>query len=80
MIKIVPIFRVLFTQDSEAEDLYCGASSGPDPISRTRGYIFFFMLNSVEHEVLNAYKYKNIKKFSLFQAQLRKAIFPAHKC
>ena len=25
------------------------------------------MLNSAEHEVLNAYKYKNIKKFIIFQ-------------
>ena len=24
------------------------------------------MLNSVEHEILNAHKYKNIKKFGLF--------------
>ena len=30
----------------------------------TRGYKTFFMLNSVEHEILNAHKYKNIKKFS----------------
>ena len=28
--------------------------------------IIFFMLNSVEHEILNAHKYKNIKKFSFF--------------
>ena len=28
------------------------------------------MLNSVEHEILNAHKYKNIKKFGLFKAQL----------
>ena len=27
------------------------------------------MLNSVEHGILNAHKYKNIKKFSIFQAQ-----------
>ena len=33
---------------------------------RARGYKTFFMLNSVEHEILNAYKYKNIKKFSFF--------------
>ena len=26
----------------------------------------FFMLNSVEHEILNAHKYKNIKNFGLF--------------
>ena len=30
----------------------------------------FFVLNSVEHEILNAHKYKNIKKFGLFKAQL----------
>ena len=33
-----------------------------------RGYKTFFMLNSVEHEILNAHKYKNIKKFSILQA------------
>ena len=30
----------------------------------------FFMLNSVEHEILNAHKYKNIKKFSFFLTQI----------
>ena len=34
-----------------------------------RGYkTFFYMLKSAEHEILNAYKYKSIKKFSYFQA------------
>ena len=28
------------------------------------------MLNSVEHEISNAHKYKNIKKFSFFQDQI----------
>ena len=37
---------------------------------RARGYKTFFMLNSVEHKILNAHKYKNIKKFSYFQAQI----------
>ena len=31
-----------------------------------RGYKTFFMLNSVEYEILNAHKYKNIKKKSAF--------------
>ena len=35
-----------------------------------RGYKTFFVLNSVEHEILNAHKYKNIKKIGLFKAQL----------
>ena len=28
------------------------------------------MLNSAEHEIVNAHKYKNIKKLSIFQAQM----------
>ena len=30
----------------------------------------FFMLSSAENEILNAHKYKNINKFSFFQAQI----------
>ena len=37
---------------------------------RARGYKTFFVLNSVEHEISNAHKYKNIKKFSFGQAQI----------
>ena len=39
-------------------------------ITWPRGYKTFSMLNSVEHEILNAHKYKKIKKFGFFQAQL----------
>ena len=35
-------------------------------VSCPRGYKTFFMHNSVEHEILNAHKYKNIKKFVFF--------------
>ena len=31
-----------------------------------RRYKTFFMLNSGEHEILNAHKYKNIKKRNFF--------------
>ena len=31
-----------------------------------RGYKTFFVLNSTEHEILNAHQYKDIKKFGLF--------------
>ena len=41
----------------------------------------FYMLNSTEHEILNAHHYKNIKKFGFFKAQISpNAIFPAHVC
>ena len=35
---------------------------------RPRGYKTLFMLNSVEHEILNAHKCKNIKKLAFFKA------------
>ena len=38
--------------------------------NRPRGYKTFFVLNSVEHEILNVHTYKNVKKFGLFKAQL----------
>ena len=38
--------------------------------SRPQGYKFFVMLNSAEHKILSAHKYKSIKKFSFFPAQI----------
>ena len=38
--------------------------------SQPQGYERIFMLNSAEQEILNVNKYKNIKKFSLIQAQI----------
>ena len=35
-----------------------------------RGYKTFSMLKSAKHEILNAHKYENIKKFGIFQAQI----------
>ena len=43
--------------------------------------IKFFMLNSAEHEIVKAHKYKNIKKLSFIQAQISlEHFFPALKC
>ena len=33
---------------------------------RPRGYKTFFMLNSAEHEILNAHKHKHYKKFGFY--------------
>ena len=37
---------------------------------RPRGYKTFSMLNSTEHGISNAHKFKYIKKFSFFVAQI----------
>ena len=42
----------------------------PGKQTRSREYKKNFMLNSAEHEILKANKYKNIKKISFFQAQM----------
>ena len=34
--------------------------------NQSQGYKTFFILNSVEYEILNAHKHKNIKKFGIF--------------
>ena len=60
-------YQVLFTSDYN--------------IAWPRGYKTFFMLNSIKHEILNAHKYKTIKIFSSFQAQIPlECYFPAHTC
>ena len=41
----------------------------------------FFMLNSAEHGISNAHKYKSIKKLRYFNAQISlKCYFSSHKC
>ena len=47
---------------------YCLWSCKITTCIRPRGYKTFFMLNSIEHEILNAHKYKNIKTFGFLQA------------
>ena len=49
----------------------CGSERYADCLPRPSPEViklFFFVLNSVVHEILNAHKYKNIKKFGLFRA------------
>ena len=54
-------------QDQWSSTLFCFAL---EHVTWARGYKTFFVLNLVEHEISNAHKYKNIKKFSVFKAQL----------
>ena len=40
MVQILLVLEVLFTQDSEVEDLFCGASSGSEPNMFFNNYFF----------------------------------------
>ena len=54
--------KVDFLKNKEdLEPLACDDGS-----TRPRGYKTIFMLTKVEHEILNAHKCKNIKKFGFF--------------
>ena len=44
-------------------------------ISRARGYKTFYMLNSAEHRILNAHKYKTIKKFIFLGSNQPRTLF-----
>ena len=44
MIQILLLFEILFTQDSKAQDLFCGASSDSEPSLFFRNYMYFFSL------------------------------------
>ena len=44
-------------------------------VTRLRGYKTFFMLISVEFDILNAHKYKNIKKFSFLSSYKPRLLF-----
>ena len=40
MVQILLVLQVLFTQDSEVEDLFCGGSSGSEPSLFFSKYFF----------------------------------------
>ena len=43
--------------------------------ARPRGYKTFFMLNSFEHKIFNAHKYKNIKKSAFLGSDKPRMLF-----
>ena len=59
------IYVVIFREDVDGMTI----SEDPDQTAevRARGYKTLFMLISAEHEILNAQKYKDIKKFSFYR-------------
>ena len=48
LVQILLMLEVLFTQDSEAEDLFCGVSSGSEPDLFFSNYLFSFGFKPVQ--------------------------------
>ena len=48
LVQILLILEVLFTQHSEVEDLFCGASSGSEPSLFFSNYFFSLGLKPIQ--------------------------------
>ena len=53
MIQILMVFEVVFTQDSEVEDLFCGASSGSEPSLFFSNYFFSLGFKPIQDNFQN---------------------------
>ena len=67
MVQILLVLEVLFTQDSEVEDLFCGASSGSEPSLFFSNYFFSLGFKPIQDNFLHIYTHtqKNNKKHHL---------------
>ena len=48
MVQILLVLEVLFTQDSEVKDLFCGASSGSEPSLLFSNYFFSLRFKPIQ--------------------------------
>ena len=50
MVQILLMLELLFTQDSNVECLFCGASSGSEPSSFFGNYFFSLRFKPIQHD------------------------------
>ena len=50
MVPFLMMLEVLFTQDSKAEDLFCGALSGPEPGLFFSNYLYGLMFKPIRND------------------------------
>ena len=50
MVQFLLVLRVLFTQDSKADALFCGASSGSEPSLFFSNYFFCLGFKSIQDD------------------------------
>ena len=58
MVQILLMLRVLFTQDSKVEDLFCGASSGSESSLFFSSYLFGLGLKLVQDYFQHAFDFE----------------------
>ena len=68
MVQILLMLEVLFTQDSKVDDLFCGASSGSEPI-----IISIIIYTKDMSYIGNAIEYNSVETIVLIKAV---SVFP----
>ena len=72
MVQILLALEVLFTQDSEVEDLFCGASSGSEPSLFFSNYFFSLGFKPIQDNLCT-----NVHKYHIaMYKNAQNAIFP----
>ena len=73
MVQILLMLEVLFTQDSKAEDLFCGAPSGSEPSLLFSNYFFSLGFKPIQddfqHDFTRMTDYLSFMHVKLFKWQ-----------
>ena len=76
MVLILPKLEVLFTQDSEVEDLFCGASSGSAPSLFFSNYFFSLGFQPIQDDFQHDFaRMTDEADSSVVLAELQVALF-----
>ena len=76
MVQILLMLEVLFTQDSKAEDLFCGVSSGSEPSLFFSNYSFSSGFKPIQDDFQHDFARMTDKTDSfVFLAELQVALF-----
>ena len=59
MVQILPMLEILFTKDSEVEDLLCGASHGSEPSLFFSNYLFDLEFKPVQDDFQHGFAQMN---------------------
>ena len=76
MVQILLVLEVLFTQDSEVEDLFCGASSGSEPSLFFSNYFFGLGFKPIQDNIQHDFaRMTDEADSSVVLAELQVALF-----
>ena len=76
MVQILLMLEVLFTQDSEIKDLFCGASSGSKPCLFFSNYFFSLGVKPIQDDFKHGFARMTAEAKCFFSDSGRAASYP----